>query len=98
MGNYKKLYFTYENKLYFMGEIGCPLLSPLISLSPLQIFHAYNFLISGQNHKVWVFIFLIDCKENFGNKIVGIAEIFNFSTLAQVVSILVDRHIMLRHH
>ena len=45
----KKLYFLCENikscishvkiynKLYFTGEIGCPLLSQLTSLSPLQI-------------------------------------------------------------
>ena len=36
---YKKLYFTaLKYKLYLTGEIGCPLLSPLTSLSPLQNF------------------------------------------------------------
>ena len=46
----KKMYFTvvkiskvvfslqWKYKLYFTGEIGCPLLSPLTSLSPLQNF------------------------------------------------------------
>ena len=69
-----------------MGEIGCPLLSPLTSSSPLQIFKACNILIGGQKHKVWVFI----ARKILVIKLLGFAEIFTFSTPALVVSVLAD--------
>ena len=43
-----------KSYIYFTIKIGIPLLSPMTSLSPLQISNVYNFLISGQKHKLWV--------------------------------------------
>ena len=66
----KKLHFIYENIKYdFTIEIGCPLLSPLNSLSPVPDFqmpihvtvHGYSFSVLG-------------CKEQFGNTIVGVPK------------------------
>ena len=61
---------------------------------------AFNFLTSGQRHRVWVFIFLIwiASKMFLVIKLSGFAELFTFSTSAPVVSVLADRHIKERHY
>ena len=55
---YKKLYFTAVKykKVYFSGEIGCISSAFFVHfLEPTSDFQT-PILISGQKHKVWVFI------------------------------------------
>ena len=58
-----------------------------------SISNARNFLISGQKHKVWLFIFLVRSQGTFlVIKWSGFAEIFTFSTASVVSALAVIAH------
>ena len=50
----KIMHFEMIYKSYFTGEIGCSLLSPLTSLSPLQIFKRLYFLLVDKTQSVCI--------------------------------------------
>ena len=66
-------------KLYFTGEIGFPLFSPWLPWSHFRISNASYFFISGQKHKVLVFIFLVRPQGKFWYLIFPDLLSFSFS-------------------
>ena len=64
MGSLNKLFFTCEN-MSCISRVNSDVLC--VPLANFRFSNAYSFLISGQNHKVCVFIFLIRSQEKFGH-------------------------------
>ena len=58
---YKKLYFHCSENISCISRVKLDVLCFVhwLSLAHFRISNACNFLISGQKHKVWVFIFLV---------------------------------------
>ena len=68
MWKYKKLYFTCENikyNFFSRGKLDVLCFHRWLPWAHFRFLNVYNFLINGQNYKVWLFIFLIGMQGKF---------------------------------
>ena len=98
---YKKLYFHCSENISCISRVKLDVLCFVhwLSLAHFRISNACNFLISGQKHKVWVFIFLVRSQGIFWW--LNCRDLLKFS-LSQLLLLWFQFwstwHIMQRHH
>ena len=98
---YKKLYFHCSENISCISRVKLDVLCFVhwLSSAHFRISNACNFLISGQKHKVWVFIFLVRSQGKFWW--LNCRDLLNFSLsllLLPWFRFWPTWHIMQRHH